>query len=170
MGAARDLEIINIMRNDAEKAEYFLLFFDDELKKYEEIVQDIADETPRPCGNNGGTTYKVSNPTLDKILNIEKEYPDYVWLEAVKLFQRMQGEKKLIFLRVRREAANIPQKGRGRKGWVVYTQRRYAEELAKRFVMAEENAWHSETTIKKWWQEMINQMVSIVAAIEKSKR
>lgn len=170
MGAARDLEIIDIMRSDAEKAEYYLLFFNDELKKYENIVQDIADETPQPSGNSGGTTYKIGNPTLDKILSIEREYPDYVWIEAVKLFQRMQGEKKLIFLRVRREAASQPQIGRGRKGWVVYTQRRYVEELAKRFVMAEVNAWHSETTIKKWWQEMINQMVSIVAAIEKAKK
>ena len=98
-----------------------------------------------------------------KSLQFDSTYPGFRWLKAVEIVQRGLGERKNIFIKVRREADRLHHIGKGRKGWVVYVQRRYGEEMENRFIIPE--VWTAEKTLKTWWQEIIDRTVFVVNKI-----
>ncbi|MBR4694825.1 MAG: hypothetical protein IKO94_01950, partial [Selenomonadaceae bacterium] len=84
--------------------------------------------------------------------------------KTIEILRRTLGERKNIFLRVRVEAAR-PKKVtplKGRPGWVGYVQRRYAEELEKRFLVGET---YSDKAIRACWQGILEKAVDIYKKI-----
>ena len=50
---------------------------------------------------------------------------------------------------------------------MVYTQRRYAEEIEKRFINAD--GWLGERTVKAWWSQILDCIVEIHLRLEIKK-
>ena len=163
------MDITESIASDKKLAEYYLLNYEVELQRYREAKEEYMtyrDESDDNVG--GGKGNMTGNPTEQvalRAMQFDSRYEGYKWLKAVEIVQRGLGERKNIFIRVRREAErqNIYTIGRGRKGWVLFVQRRYAEEMEKRFIIPE--VWVAEKTIKTWWSEIINQTVFVANKI-----
>lgn len=156
-------EAINInaeVKADKEKAEYYLLRYETEIQKYEDALHEYINYSELHDDNvGGGKSNLTSAPTERQALKkieFDRQYKAYRWLKAVEIVQRGLGERKNIFIRVRREAErnNLYATGRGRKGWVVFVQRRYSEEIERWFIVSDSTI--SEVTVKRWWQDIIN--------------
>ena len=81
------------------------------------------------------------------------------WLRAVYLMEQTLSPRKIIFLRCRRAAA--AEKAKHKMNWILFTQRRYAEEMGKAYGRPEEEFWTSEKTICNWWNEIIGKTLHI---------
>ena len=164
--AEEAMDIFNGVQEDKKTAEYYLLNFESELKKYHEAKDEFLNYKAERDENTGGGRSGVGNPTEQaamKSLQFDSTYPGFRWLKAVEIVQRGLGERKNIFIKVRREADRLHHIGKGRKGWTVYVQRRYAEEMEKRFIIPE--VWIHEKTLRSWWQEIIDRAVFVVNKI-----
>lgn len=163
------MDITESIASDKKLAEYYLLNYEAELQRYKEAKEEYMtyrDESDDNVG--GGKSNRTSNPTEQAALRgmqFDSTYDGYKWLKAVEIVQRGLGERKNIFIRVRREVErnNLYTIGRGRKGWVMFVQRRYAEEMEKRFIIPE--VWVAENTIKSWWKDIVNQTVFVANKI-----
>lgn len=159
------MDITESIASDKKLAEYYLLNYEAELQRYKEAKEEYMtyrDELDDNVG--GGKSNMTGNPTEQAVLKgirFDSTYEGYKWLKAVEIVQRGLGERKNIFIRVRREAErqNIYTIGRGRKGWVLFVQRRYAEEMEKRFIIPE--VYIPERTIRKWWNDIIIQSIFV---------
>lgn len=154
----------NSIAEDKKKAEYYLLNYEVELQKYKDAKQEYMNFKEYDENVGGGKSNMTGDPTEHtalKSIAFNDTYEPYRWLKAVEIVQRGLGERKNIFMKVRREAErnNLHTTGRGRKGWVVFVQRRYAEEIEKRFIVPE--IYTSEITIKRWWKEIIDSTSSV---------
>lgn len=143
---------------DRKTAEHYLLHYEKELANYNNAKDEYMNYREERDDNIGGGRSGVGKPTEEKALRemaFERQYEGYRWLKAVEIVQRGLGERKNIFIRVRREAErnNLYAIGRGRKGWVAFVQRRYSEEIERRFIIPE--VWISEATIKNWWKDIV---------------
>lgn len=68
--------------------------------------------------------------------------------------------KMQIFLRLRQELRHY----RGRQGWTVAMQRRYAQVLAKRTGKGEEECWiEDHTTFWRWWIRIVEYTARLAA-------
>lgn len=160
-------EAINIndsIAADRKMAEHYLLHYEKELANYNNAKDEYMNYREERDDNIGGGRSGVGKPTEEKALRemaFDRQYEGYRWLKAVEIVQRGLGERKNIFIRVRREAErnNLYSVGKGRKAWVLYVQRRYAEEMEKRFILPE--IWVSERTIQNWWYDLINQTIFV---------
>lgn len=162
-------QLFSDMKQDRKDAEYYLLHYVQELKAYEAAKKE-AEEAHAPKGDNiGGKSNLPGKPTEVKALasiTFDENYPAYLWLKAVEYVQRGLGERKNIFIDVRREAEKAGQpKGRGRRGWVVYTQMHYIKAIQERFLC--EGVYVSEVTVKRWWQEIISRVIEIYLRLTK---
>ena len=90
---------------------------------------------------------------------VDKNIKDDEWLQAIDLTLRTYGERKRIFIMVRQEAEGKKTNGRGRHAWTAYVQRRYAEEINKRFINA--RCLFAERTLKEWWRQIINRIIEM---------
>lgn len=166
--AEEAISINDSIAADRKTAEHFLLHYEKELANYNNAKDEFMNYREERDENIGGGRSGVGKPTEEKALReiaFERQYEGYRWLKAVEIVQRGLGERKNIFIRVRREAErnNLYAIGRGRKGWVVFAQRRYAEEIERRFIVAE--VWIGERTLQSWWQDIINQTVFVANKI-----
>ena len=82
-------------------------------------------------GVRGGFPVAVVEAEKTAVI-LSAHYPEYLWLRAVEIALKTFGERKRIFITVRREADRKAQSYHGKKSWVVFTQRRYSEEIASR--------------------------------------
>ena len=163
------MDITESIASDKKLAEYYLLNYEVELQRYKEAKEEYMtyrDEADDNVG--GGKSNMTGNPTEQAVLKgmqFDSTYEGYKWLKAVEIVQRGLGERKNIFIRVRREAErqNIYTIGRGRKGWVLFVQRRYAEEIERRFIQAE--VYINKNTLMTWWQDIINQTIFVKSKI-----
>lgn len=159
------MDITESIASDKKLAEYYLLNYEAELQRYKEAKEEYMTYKPEQDDNVGGGKSNVTgNPTEQAVLKgmqFDGQYEGYKWLKAVEIVQRGLGERKNIFIRVRREAErqNIYTIGRGRKGWVLFVQRRYAEEIERRFIVPE--VYIPERTIRKWWNDIIIQSIFV---------
>ena len=164
--AEEAIDIYDGIKEDKKVAEYYLLNYAKELKTYQDAKEEFMNYKEQRDENTGGGRAGVGNPTEQiamKSIEFDSNYPNFRWLKAVEIVQRGLGERKNMFIKVRREAEQLHNIGRGRKGWVVYVQRHYSEEIEKRFIIPE--VWISERTIKTWWQEIIDRTVFVVNKI-----
>lgn len=163
------IAVKNSIAADRKRAEYYLLNYDSELQKYRDAKQEYLEFTENHDDNVGGgksnMTGAPTERTVLKSIAFDDTYEPYRWLKAVEIVQRGLGERKNIFIRVRREAErnNLYTIDRGRKGWVTFVQRRYSEEMGKRFILPE--VWISEATVKNWWRDIVNNVSSIANKI-----
>ena len=74
------------------------------------------------------------------------------------------GEKQRILVKVRREALSHLKstvKDRGRPGWLIYVQRRYAEELAKLYGVSAEDYWTNPRNLQRIWCDVVDLTVKV---------
>ncbi len=163
------MDITESIASDKKLAEYYLLNYEVELQRYRDAKEEYMTYKPEQDDNvGGGKSNMTGNPTEQAVLRgmqFDSTYEGYKWLKAVEIVQRGLGERKNIFIRVRREAErqNIHTIGRGRKGWVLFVQRRYAEEIERRFIQAE--VYIGERTIQSWWYDLTNRTVFVANKI-----
>ena len=160
------MDITESIASDKKLAEYYLLNYESELKKYKEAKEEFINYQENKDENIGGGRSSItSNPTEKAVLLTEqfnKSYEGYRWLKAVEIVQRGLGERKNIFIKARRDAEknNMYSTSRGRKGWVIFVQHRYADLMEKRFIIPE--VFVSEKTIRMWWNEIVNYAIFVV--------
>ena len=157
-------QIVKGMSEDRKLAEDFILNYAKHKKDYECKKREWLEQGRPPVDINvgGGKGNLPGHPVEDmaiKSADYDIEHLRYLWLRAVEIALRTFGERKRIFISCRQEAERHNIGGRGRHGWVVYTQRRYAEEIEKRFINA--NGWLGERTIKAWWRQILDSIVEI---------
>ena len=164
--AEEAMYICDGIESDKKDAEYYLLNYEKELKTYSDAKEEFMNYKQQRDENIGGGRAGVGNPTEQiamKGIQFDSTYPNFRWLKAVEIVQRGLGERKNMFIKVRREAEQLHHIGKGRRGWTVYAQRRYSEEIEKRFIVPE--AWIHEKTLRMWWQEIIDRTVFVVNKI-----
>jgi len=162
------IEVIADMRRDRETAREYLLFYDTRLAEYNRIKEEELSAHPRPDNIAGGGGNGVGNPTETQALKraqYDEAHPEYYWLKAVEILQRSLGERKNIFIKVRREAEAKKVNGVGRPAWVVYTQMHYMQELEERFLNGEVSI--SEIRVKTMWKELVDKTVEIYLRLKK---
>ena len=160
--------VIAEMKRDREIARDYLLFYDVRLAEYNRRKEDELSSQPCPENTPGGGNNGVGNPTETQALRIvryDESHPEYYWLKAVEILQRSLGERKNIFIKVRREAEVKKVSGVGRPAWVVYTQMHYMRELEERFLNGEVSI--SENCVKAWWRELVDKTVEIHLRLKK---
>ena len=157
--------LANDMQDDRKIAERFILNFEAEQKKYDMAKRDFFESQKRNVEKVGGKGNMPGNPTQAaaiKSAQYDEDNPSYLWLKAVEIALRTFGERKRIFISVRQEATKngYYNEGRpGRRAWIVYTQRRYSEEISKRFL--NDNGWMSDRTMRTWWAQVIDRIVEV---------
>ena len=165
--------LANDMQDDRKIAERFILNFEAEQKKYDKAKRDYFESQKRNVELVGGKSNLPGNPTQAQAIRsaqYDEDNPSYLWLKAVEIALRTFGERKRIFIKIRQEetARNGYNKCRpGRRAWVIYTQRRYSEEIEKRFLNA--HSWLAERTLKAWWAQIIDCIVEIHLRLEIKK-
>ena len=160
--------VIADMKRDRETARDYLLFYDTRLAEYNRRKEEELASQPRPENTPGGGNNGVGNPTESQALRIvryDESHPEYYWLKAVEILQRSLGERKNIFIKVRREAEVKKVSGVGRPAWVVYTQMHYMMELEERFL--NDYVSISEKRIKAMWRELVDKTVEIYLRLKK---
>ncbi|MCR5176649.1 MAG: hypothetical protein K6C05_07325 [Anaerovibrio sp.] len=163
--------VIADMKRDRETAREYLLFYDIRLTEYNRKKADELSSQPRPDNPQGGGNNGVGNPTESQALRIvryDESHPEYYWLKAVEILQRSLGERKNIFIKVRREAEVKKVSGVGRPAWVVYTQMHYMRELEDRFLNGAVSI--SENYVRNLWRELVNQTVEIYLRLKNNIR
>lgn len=154
--------VIADMKRDRETARDYLLFYDTRLAEYNRRKEEELSFKPRLDNTQGDRNNGVGNPTENQALRIvryDESHPEYYWLKAVEILQRSLGERKNIFIKVRREAEVKKVSVVGRPAWVVYTQMHYMRELEERFLNSEVSI--SENYVRNLWRELVNQTVEI---------
>lgn len=160
--------VIADMKRDREIARDYLLFYDTRLAEYNRRKEEELSSQLRPDNTQGGGNNGVGNPTESQALRIvryDESHSEYYWLKAVEILQRSLGERKNIFIKVRREAEVKKVSGVGRPAWVVYTQMHYMMELEERFL--NDYVSISEKRIKAMWRELVDKTVEIYLRLKK---
>lgn len=155
-------KINDFFAHDRKTAERYLLNFLQIEKAYEEQKEAYINYKENDS-NVGGGSSGIGDPTGQKAMKgirFDAEHEEPRWLKAVRICRAGLGERKNIFIECRIEAEkNSFRNGdRGRKAWVIYTQRRYAEEIEKRFLSMEHV---SDKTMRLWWQMIIDRVIYI---------
>ena len=157
------------MQGDRKLAERYILNYEVEQAKYAEAKNDYFASQQRGGEKVGSRGNMPGNPTQSTAIRsaqYDLDNPAYLWLQAVGIALKTFGERKRIFIAVRQEAAqngHYNEGKPGRRAWVVYTQRRYSEEIGKRFLG---NAgWMSERTMRAWWSQIVERVVEIYLRI-----
>lgn len=156
------------MKRDREIARDYLLFYDTRLAEYNRRKEEELSSQPRSDNTQGGRNNGVGNPTESQALRsvrYDESHSEYYWLKAVEILQRSLGERKNIFIKVRREAEVKKVSGVGRPAWVVYTQMHYMMELEERFLS--DYVSISEKRIKAMWRELVDKAVEIYLRLKK---
>lgn len=163
--------LVKGMDDDRKQAEQYLLNYEHELAYYERKKLEYLEGQKEQgiVNGKGNLPGKPTEVQAIKSADYDEQSPVYWWLKAVETAMRTFGERKHIFIAVRREAereGNYREGQPGRKAWVVYTQRRYAEEIQKRFINA--HGWMGERTVRAWWAQILDVIVEIHLRIAKN--
>ena len=166
-------ELVKGMGDDRKQAEHYVLNYERELADYADRKREYLDSLASAAAENasGGRGNLPGHPVealAIRSAQYDMDHPAYLWLKSVEIALRTVGERKRIFINVRREAeakGNYRDGHPGRRAWVVYTQRRYAEEIQNRFINA--NGWIGERTVKAWWAQILDCVVEIHLRIKK---
>jgi hypothetical protein len=182
------LAIIREIDADRRTAERYLLHYPELLKDYEAARRVVVDGEPvvdvgqppvmvsfsdpekgREENVGGGRSNLPGNPTEARALKAaayDEKQDAYTWLKAVEIVQRSLGERKNIFIEIRRkaEAQAMEARVQGRPGWVVYCQMHYQAAIAERFL--DSARYVGERTIREWWGQLISRVAAVHARIK----
>ena len=165
------MELMESARDDAWKAEQFLLGYETFLRQYQD---DRLAYMTKTNGGGAGKGNLPGNPTeVSAIRGIEfdNNYSGYLWLKAVEIVLRDMTEQKRQFVALRREAEackSIAHKTAGRPAWVPYLQCKYAAWMAERYIGREYVP--NEKTIRTWWKDIVNKVVMIKLKLEENRK
>ncbi len=163
--------LVESMKCDTDTAELYLLSYEKELRQYQDDRRDYM--MSRPSGGVGRGNLPGTPTESQALRGIEYDYnhPAYLWLKAVEVVLRNQGEQKNKFVELRREAEAckaITHKTGGRPSWVPYLQCKYAAWLSERFIGREYVL--SERTIRTWWRDIVNKVVFVKLKLEENRK
>lgn len=182
------MAVIKEIESDRRTAERYLLHYRQLLKEYEDGRRRAVEDEPvvdagqplvmvpfsdpekgRVENVGGGRGNLPGSPTESNALKVvayDDRQEAYTWLKAVEIVQRSLGERKNIFIEIRRdaEAQAMAAKGQGRPGWVVYCQMRYQAAMEERFL--EGVRYISEKTIRLWWGQIVGRVADIHARLK----
>lgn len=180
------MAIIREIESDRRTAERYLLHYPQLLKEYEEgrrvavdgepivdagkppVIVPFSDPENGRKENAGGGSMP-GNPTEAKAMRAvayDEQHGAYAWLKAVEIIQRSLGERKNIFIEIRREAEAkaMLSRAHGRPGWVTYCQMHYQAAVEERFL--EGAGYVGERTIKEWWRQLVDKVADVHARIK----
>lgn len=104
------------------------------------------------------TSSMPSDPTgnrVDKLLELS-ESDKGQWIELIREIEAKLPGKMFLLVKLRREC-RYTKNCRGRPGWIVYVQRRYAEEMALLNGSDEEDSWiERPQTFTEWWSRIVD--------------
>lgn len=161
---AENLCLSEEIKNDNKIVTGWLLQYHERRKEYYLRREAIIHSTPRPEGENGGQTFKISDSTGGKGTKLADMADIEQWLKLVEEVEQRLPWKMQIILKLRREAAYIKSRRRGRPAWVAYVQVKYCEEIAQRTSKQLEDVWvDGERTFKDWWNRIVEYTARIAA-------
>ena len=155
------LQIADEIRQDRKRAESMLLNYAEELRTYRLQREEYVRGTVQGGGGN-----LPGHPTEAEALRgvkFDETYPAYTWLRAVEFVERGLSERKRIFIDARRKASR-QKAGRGRRAWLVLTQRLYCEAIRERFLNTE--FFVSERTLRAMWDYIVARTVEAYLKLE----
>ena len=180
------MAVIKEIESDRRTAERYLLHYRQLLKEYEEdrrravegepivdaeqpSVMSAFPEGGRVDNVGGGRSNLPGSPTESKALKAvgyDESQEAYTWLKAVEIVQRSLGERKNIFIEIRRDAEKeaMGNKGQGRPGWVTYCQMKYQAAMEERFL--EGAHYVGARTIREWWGQLVGKVAAVRARIK----
>ena len=180
------MAVIKEIESDRRTAERYLLHYHQLLKEYEEgrrravegepivdaeqpSVMSAFPEGGRVDNVGGGRSNLPGSPTESKALKAvayDDRQEAYTWLKAVEIVQRSLGERKNIFIEIRRgaETKAMEVKAQGRPGWVTYCQMQYQAAMEERFL--EGVRYISEKTIRLWWGQIVGRVADVHARLK----
>lgn len=180
------MAVIKEIESDRRTAERYLLHYHQLLKEYEEgrrravegepivdaeqpSVMSAFPEGGRVENVGGGRGNLPGSPTESKALKAvayDESQEAYTWLKAVEIVQRSLGERKNIFIEIRRDAEKeaMGNKGQGRPGWVTYCQMKYQAAMEERFL--ESAHYVGARTIREWWGQLVGKVAAVRARIK----
>ena len=148
------LQMAEEIRADRKRAEYFLLNYVQELALYHARREEYV------CGERQGSGGNLpGHPTEAEAirgLRFDEAYAAYNWLRAVEFVERGLSERKRMFIAARRKASER-KPGRGRRAWLVMTQRLYCEAVRGRFLQAD--FFVSERTLQDMWRYIVDRVL-----------
>lgn len=153
---------------DEQYAEHYLLHYEQERRAYEEAKAEAArkENDGNTGGGKGNLPGKPTESAAIREVEFDAQYEPYLWLKAVEYAQAGLGERKNIFIKVRREAERSCRgKGPGRPSWVVFTQLHYIEAVQQRFL--QDMAYISEKTVRLWWHDIVRRVMEIRLRLSK---
>lgn len=130
----------------------WLLYYHERAQELEEKREAIM-STLSPGSamkDNKVQSSAISDPTGRVGSKLAELARDEQWLKLVEDVEKNLPQKRLIFLRLRREYRY----NRGPKGWTVLVQKRFSQELAWR--TGNNDTWvSSRETLWRWWNDII---------------
>lgn len=160
--------ILKAIKQDRKTAEHYLLCYDDERKKYE---LERADYISMAKAGNELDGHDPTARTSELGVECDEQSERYKWLRAVEIAAGALDERHNIFLTARRAADNRASRtrSRGRRGWVVLTQRYYYDKITKRYPL-DESGWLSDHSVKEWWRGIVSRTAEIAIRIKTDKK
>ena len=171
------MAIIREIESDRRTAERYLLHYHQLLKEYEKEKrvalggEPVVDNGQPPViepveeeNLGGGRSSLPGKPTEAKAVRsatYDERHEAYAWLKAVEIVQRSLGERKNIFIEIRRSAETnaMGAKTQGRPGWVAFCQMRYQAAMEERFL--DGARYVGERTIREWWNQIIGKVSDV---------
>ena len=149
------------IRADRKRAEYFLLNYAQELTLYHTRREEYVRGERQGSGGN-----LPGHPTEAEAIRglcFAETYAAYNWLRAVEFVERGLAERKRMFIAARRKASERKPR-RGRRAWLVVTQRLYCEAMRERYLNAE--FFVSERTLREMWRYIVDRVLEAYLKIE----
>ena len=153
------------IRADRKRAEYFLLNYAAEMELYRLRREEyVRGERQAGGGNLPG---QPTEAEALRGLRFDETYAAYNWLQAVAFVERGLAERKRMFIAARRKVSE-GRSGRGRRAWLVLTQRLYCEAMRERFLNAE--FFVSERTLKDMWRYVVDRVLEAYLKLDGAKK
>lgn len=154
----------NITKLENKKVSDWLIWYD--VREKERIIHNLAERGNIINGanyrlsSNGGIYPSIPSDTTglkgERVIELFEEDEDSEWISLVKGVEKKLPAKMRLLLKLRREC-RYTKSIKGRPGWIPYVQRRYAEEIAKRKGISEEEVWiERPQTFTEWWSRIVD--------------
>ena len=149
-------DIIRELTRDKDTAEEWILFYERRKKEYLEDEKYLRESLPVPhdVGSSCTAAKSYTEYKIIRLVDIERAEK---WLLAVELMEETLSPKRRIFLECRREAV----KYKGKKNWILFVQRTYAERLGALYGRRPECFSIGYQTICTWWNKIIDMTLHI---------
>lgn len=153
------------LREDNQLVSSWLIYYRERKRNVELEREDILYRTQQP-GSDRVSSSTISDPTYQRGEELErKTAQDMLWLDTVEMVYRMVGPKKQLLLQLRQEEAENPttQSKRGRPGWVIWVQSRWAERYASMTGYPPDVCWLSDGMVRNMWSDIVARCAILAA-------